>query len=71
MLDQRGLFSPKQPEGRIVLAVETNIVPFGNRTDMIVVDGSTVRGMSLLEVSSGVILVDGQGIISRSEDDTL
>jgi len=43
------LFSSKPPATRIVLAVETNIAPFGNRTDVIVVDEGTVRGMSLLE----------------------
>ena len=46
---QLDLFFPKQPESRIVIAVETNIEPFGNRTDVIVVDEGRVRGMSLLE----------------------
>ena len=49
MIYQPSLFSPKQPEGRIVLAVETNLGRFGNRTDVMVVDGSTVRGVSLLQ----------------------
>ena len=46
---QLDLFLPKQPAGRIVLAVETNLGPFGNRTDVMVVDKRTVRGLSLLE----------------------
>ena len=46
---QLDLFSPKQPPARIVLAVETNIDPFGNRSDVIVVDEGSVRGVSLLE----------------------
>ncbi len=46
---QLDLFSPKPPGSRIVMAVETNLDQFGNRTDVIVVDGSNVRGTSLLE----------------------
>ena len=34
---------------RAVIVVETNIGEFGNRTDVIVVDEGTVRGMALLE----------------------
>ena len=49
MNHQLELFSPKQPTGRKVLVVETNIGTFGNRTDVMVVDGSTVRGLSLVE----------------------
>ena len=37
------------PESRIVIAVETNLGPFGERTELIVVDESTVRAVSLLE----------------------
>jgi len=40
---------PNPPAGRIVLSVETKIGVFGNRTDLIVVDGRTVRGTSLIE----------------------
>lgn len=46
---QLELFPLDSNESRIVIAVETKIGEFGNRTDLIVVDGSTVRGMSLLE----------------------
>ena len=47
---QLDLFTP-YPAGqsRVVIAVETNLDLFGNRVDVIVVDGRTVRGMSLLE----------------------
>ena len=48
-MDQLELFPPYKPESRIVIAVETKIAPFGNRTDLIVVDEGTVRGVSLLE----------------------
>jgi len=34
---------------RIVFTVSTDIRPFGNRTDVIVVDGSTVRDVSLVD----------------------
>ncbi len=47
--EQLDLFSPNPPPERIVLAVETKIGVFGNRTDLIVVDGSTVRGTALVE----------------------
>ena len=50
---QLDLFPLKQPESqsgpRTVIAVETNLMRFGNRVDVIVVDGRTVRGASLLE----------------------
>ncbi len=48
-MEQPELFPSYMPQSRIVIAVETNIAPFGNRTDVIVVDGSTVRGLSLVE----------------------
>ena len=35
--------------GRIVRTVSTDLGPFGNRIDILVVDESTVRGVSLLE----------------------
>ena len=35
--------------GRVVFTVATDLGPFGNRTDVIIVDGSTVGGVSLLE----------------------
>ena len=38
-----------QPQSRVVIAVETNILRFGNRTDVIVVDGEYMRGLSLVE----------------------
>ena len=34
---------------RVVIAIDTDISPFGNRTDLIIVDESTVRGVSLVE----------------------
>jgi len=34
---------------RVVRSVSTDLGMFGNRTDLVVVDGSTVRGTSLLE----------------------
>ena len=46
---QLDLFVPIPQQSRTVIAVETKIPGFGNRTDLIVVDGSTVRGVSLLE----------------------
>jgi len=46
---QLDLFVHNPPESRIVIAVETNIEPFGNRVDVIVVDEGVVRGVSLLE----------------------
>ena len=46
---QLDLFSPKQPGQDLVLAVETNLGPFGNRIDVMVVKDGTVRGASLLE----------------------
>ena len=49
-MKQHELFpADKPPKSRIVIAVETKIVPFGNRTDLIVVDEGIVRGLSLLE----------------------
>ena len=44
--------SPELQAGKLVIAVETKIAPFGNRTDLIVVDGKSVRGMSLLECTN-------------------
>ena len=53
---QRELFPFKQPESStgspVVIAIETKIAPFGNRTDLIVVEGRTVRGASLLECNN-------------------
>ena len=49
MEGQRDLFPAYKPESRIVIAVETKLGRFGNRTDLIVVDESTVRGVSLIE----------------------
>ena len=46
---QLDLFVPKPQQSRVVIAVETKIGVFGNRTDLIVVDDSVVRGVSLLE----------------------
>jgi len=42
--------------GRVVRTVETDLHEFGNRTDIIVVDGSTVRDMSLLECDDPDVL---------------
>ena len=41
--------SPEANSSRIVRTVSTDLGPFGNRTDIIVVDGSTVGGASLIE----------------------
>ena len=41
--------SDRGMQSRTVIAVETNIHEFGNRTDVIVVDDGNVRGLSLLE----------------------
>jgi len=41
--------SPKASPGRVVKTVHTDLGLFGNRTDLIIVDESTVRGASLLE----------------------
>ncbi len=35
--------------GRVVFTIHTDLDPFGNRTDVIVVDGSTLGGTSLIE----------------------
>ena len=48
-MSQTPLFPLNKPESRIVIAVETKIGAFGNRTDLIVVDEGNVRGLSLLE----------------------
>ncbi len=56
MGDQLELFSSKQQHSRIVIAVETNIEPFGNRTDVIVVDEGTIGGASLLECKDPDVL---------------
>ena len=53
---QLDLFPLDSHESRIVIAVETKIGEFGNRTDLIVVDESTVRGMSLLECDNSDVL---------------
>jgi len=60
-----------QDEVRFVKASYTDLGPFGNQVDLIVVTEGTVGGVSLLEPALGVEHVDGQGIISRSEDDSL
>ena len=50
MEEQYELFPPvNSRQSRIVIAVETKIGLFGNRTDLIIVDEGTVRGTSLLE----------------------
>ena len=49
---QLDLFRDEQAaayERRIVKTINTDLGDFGNRTDIIVVDESTVRGASLLE----------------------
>ncbi len=43
------LFANQASPGRVVKTVHTDLGVFGNRTDLIVVDESTVRGASLLE----------------------
>ncbi len=50
-----------------VKASLTDLGSFGNQVDLIVVSERSVRGMSLLEPALGIVHVDGQGIISRSE----
>ena len=51
----------------VIMAVETIVHPFGNRTDVVFVNEGDVSATALLELSDGVVHVNGQGIISRSE----
>jgi len=51
----------------LVKASYSDLGPFGNQVDLVVVSERTVRGMSLLEPAIGVVHVDGQGIISHSD----
>ena len=67
---QLNMLSSKQPASLIVKAVETNLGPFGNRTDVMVVDGSTVRGVSLLEPSPQAILVSREGHVGPGRLDS-
>jgi len=41
--------SPEIQSNKVVKTVNTNLGIFGNRTDIIIVDDGTVRGLSLLE----------------------
>ena len=62
---QLELYSRNQPG---VLKVEfTDLLEFGNRTDCFFVhrDGESVGGVSFLEPSEGVILVNGSGHITN------
>jgi len=65
---QLELFPPKPPKSRIVIVVETNLGPFGNRTDVTVVDESTVRGLSLLESKDPNVLYFNNQSASPSGD---
>ena len=67
---QLDLFSPKQPEPRIVVAVETNLGVFGNRIDVIVVDEGSVRGASLLECDDPYV-VHSDNLLREPEDRSL
>jgi len=58
-------------EVAFVKASHSDLGPFGNQVDLVVVSERKVTGMSLLEPATGVVHVDGQGIISHSEDDSL
>ena len=50
-MEQLGLFNDANEAslGKVVFTVGTDLGLFGNRTDVFVVDESTVRGVSLLE----------------------
>jgi len=68
---QLELFSLKSqpiPSGRMVWVVETNLGPFGNRTDVMVVDEGSVRGVSLLECSDPEVLYFNNQSASPSGD---
>ena len=50
MGEQLHLFDANEASpGRVVLAIETSLGPFGNRTDLIIVDESNTGGTSFLE----------------------
>ena len=49
MIEQLHLFDVGDDSGRIIKTVSTNLGPFGNRTDLIVVRGDTLGGASLIE----------------------
>jgi len=68
MQTRSNILSPVNSQLPQVIVVETNLGVFGNRTDVIVVDGTTTQGPSLLQCDNPAVYHSDNLQLSRSDN---